>query len=246
MWVKILKQCLGQAYSMCNFGLNFILPQPLTFITHFDSIRICLNSPGYIWGQHLSSLLWSVVTLKVILEGNGTTSNSKIKLPNTSQWQSVVENTLIWIKHLALHKMKYCLIPRAFHKQVETNVIMIGREKNQSFDLKISLFWIVYPGWDNLTAFYEIFWSAWNYLFLSFFFFLFNQKVVFLAEIFYCIQKGKLFCQGYCKRPCVSLPFNGTLIEVGSVDDEAGRLQWNLNNQKLFWGSWPWESPRSP
>lgn len=55
--------------------------------------------------------------------------------------------------------------------------------------------------------------------------FFFNQKVVFLAENFYCIQKGKSFCQGYCKRPCVSLPFNGTLIEVGSVDDEAGRLQ---------------------
>lgn len=61
-------------------------------------------------------------------------------------------------------------------------------------------------------------------LFFPFFFF-FNQKDAFLAEFFYGIQKGKLFCQGCCKKPCVSLPFNGTLIEAGSVDDEAGRLQ---------------------
>lgn len=57
------------------------------------------------------------------------------------------------------------------------------------------------------------------------FFLLFNQKDVFLAENFYCIQEGKLFCLGYCKKPRVSLAFNGTLIVVGSVDDEAGRLQ---------------------
>lgn len=35
LWVKILKQCLGPAYSMCNFGLNFILPLALNFYNTF-------------------------------------------------------------------------------------------------------------------------------------------------------------------------------------------------------------------
>lgn len=207
--LKLLKQCLGQDYSMCNFGLNFILPQPFTFITHFDSIRICLNSPGYIWGQHLSFfLLLSVATLNVILEGKGTTNNSKIKLPNTCQWQSVVENTLIWIKHLALHKMKYHLISRAFHKQVETNVIIIGREKNQCFDLKISLFWIVFFLAETIWQHFMKYFDLLEIVSLSPFFFL-TKKLYFWLKIFTVSRKGNRSVKGIVK----GLVFHCLLME---------------------------------